>query len=322
MDPRDIYVGQSAISDPEELIQAFVAWLDFLRDEAGISPERLAAEALELEAAWEHLAGVYNNHHALHLHNLLRNDRFETAIPLARRGLGRLAEAGYAENLDEAVRLYESDRHAWQVPRFAGGSDEYRRAQKVMKPADDRFMQLVSSNDPWKLVADAILKLPTFHAIGDDDLAALRQQILSDSQGDAQAQQDAVEKEARLAEEEVAASLARTQRALKDSVAFAAEMLATGAGYTDVLTLGERHLEEDGSECWFVMLRTESRQAQMNRLVRKAGRFALFDNNMTTLRYSAAETDIELARQKLLGGSSHDPSPPSAFRRIFGRKST
>jgi hypothetical protein len=318
VDPREIYVTQSAISDPEALSEAFIGWLDFLRDDAKFPAHELAPEALEIEAAWEYLGGVYNDFHALHFHNLLRNGRFDEAVPMIRSGLHRLDSADYVENFDEAVRLYQANKPVWDIARFGGASDEYRRAKAVMKPADDRFCELDKTFGSRKVLAQAISRLPCLRIVADDELAAVRQKVRDQSPRYKASQDEAAAREARRAYEDAEASRLRTEQSLKDIVAFAAEMLATGAGYTDVLTLGERHLDDDGStEMWHVMLRTKDRNTQMNCLVRSGGRFGLFDHSMTTLRYGATEKDLERARQKLLRQVSPEQS---VFRRLFGRK--
>jgi hypothetical protein len=318
VDPNEIYVGQSTVADSERLIEAFIGWLDFLRDDAKCPADEIAPEALEIEAAWEYLGGVYNDFHALHFHNLLRNGRFEEAVPTIRRGLQRLDAAEYAANFDAAVRLYEANKPVWDVARFGGASEEYLRAKAVMKPADDRFSELDATLGSRKVLARAVSQLPFLRIVADGELEDVRQKLRDGSPGHKNWREDAAAREARRADEEAEASRLRTQQSLKDIVAFAAEALATGAGYTDVLTLGERHVDVDGStEMWHVMLRTKDRNAQMNCLVRSGGRFGLFDHSMTKLRYGASEKELEQARQKL---SRQAPPEQSVFGRLFGRK--
>lgn len=320
LDSREIYVSKRDAADAEALVDSFTGWLDFMRDQAKFSTDELASEALALEAAWEYLGGVYNDFHALHFHNLLRNDRFESRMPLVKAGLARLDEPEYSRTLAAALKVFQTNRQAWDVPRFVGGSEEYKRAQAMMKPADDAYCGLDRANDRRKLIADAILRLPTLRIVDEADLSQIRQQFLAASP--VHAQEDAVEQGRRRAEEAANARRARTEKSLESVVAFAAEMLAEGAGFADVLTPpGERHVDEDGStEMWFIMLRTKDRQAQMHRLIRSGGRFSLFDNNMATLKVSATEKDVERARQKLLQQVNPAVAAPSGFRRLFGRK--
>jgi len=316
--PKAVFIASSQASDMEDVYQAFLDWMNML-EEAGYPVAQQSQEARAMLAATDYLAGVYDNFHALHLHNRLRNGNFEAHVAEARDGLGRLPDDGYVAILDEALKIFHDHRHAWD--NWPGGnSDEHRAAKALMAPADNRFTA-IDNLKTWDDVGRAILALPTVRIVSDEEWSHSRDALVAASPTASSKLAEKQARDARRRDEMMRASEIRAQNALNDPVNFAADFLAKRAGYTDVYSVGHRQVLEDSrSARWELALRTDDGQQQINWLVEFRNEFALFDYSFETVRARAPAADIERERRKRLGLAPDGPKPASPFGRIFGRK--